>query len=1596
MPPPTAWAQTDAFPATLDHRRGCLALDPAYAVETNTAAFAYTPDAALDAPTPFVYGFVLPAAWYPHRLHHAAAAAVQTFRCGLVCDTDVPDCVYRCGLYAKTRAGGGLDAWEVVHADEAAEWTPGQPLVLDVPTAALAGVYAAHRNRALDPAAKAEAVEPALVVGFARVDFGQPPAAHTMRLEALTVEAAAASAHGATGTTSAANAAACATPVLTTLRTPDQLAQPVAVLTETALAPYVGLGHDRPLTVQFLLQGTYAGVDRLAVVFQPANHPPTVLPALVRPEGTFAVAGHPVFPSTVTAIEIRLDVGLAPASSTAFVIDITDLQATPHAAFGGAGAGGGLVTATGGGLDGSDGAPALHDALDFGTITQLKQRVEQLMDTTQTLQKAAGPQGAQGKRGPKGERGEALRFDDLTSAQQDALRGKRGPAGPRGKQMVFEDLTPEQRGLLRGEKGSTGETGKQGDRGPRGVAGTCFTFDDLTDVQRALLKGERGDKGDRGDALAFEDLTEVQKQALKGKRGDPGHTGDPGKQGERGRVGPMGPVGPEGKQGPRGLPGIPGAKGDKGGTGRSGRDGAHGRPAVVKSSFASVELLRDFVHKSLHLAPNTYYLIDHPDQVGGGGDQAQGAANTVDGGAAATVTKTPTDDHGALFAYTGALDLELVVGCTYVENVAALLDEYKALLRAQVQTDTDEWRVSLTLRSDDVGVYHLRRGLETALVQSGYAVKESTVTDDALQRVGRLAGVRGHRGETGAQGAPGQSMLGMRLDHVGTEATRLKLGACENHTVFLQVKPTQNSVAGFYLYDGPGGQWRLLHGVDVADSFLQWMAAFVDNPNQESIPLVLSMFATTKKQMDGSVQGVRQELSEYRTSNEKWKKYQFEHWKSMGSSQYQQFNTQLTEQTQLTESMMQQLQGVTEKAVGRDELGQLRKLVEKQVDTVHRQCQALKSSMGDLTEHQTVDKHVFEREQEAVQAKLRDVDASLLRMLKIIQFLKTAPWTAPTKRVQQDVTQLALAHEALKTAHAKRHTEVQAYLDKEFPEALKAVQDEVGAVLEKFAASEVALDRKFVDWGDTYDKRLLAASSDATEATLRVQKELLAHTDRTRAEVVAQLSTKLFGLKQELLEATNELREGANQHEHETKRSVKAVEKKVEEVETALEAAVKKQGAQHDAQWREATEAYRAKLDQAVDKTTKDTDRKLLQTVDALQQERREAATRQADQLKDVAAALTETKTDLLSADERWTERFDEQRQKHATLVDHQVERARLELQKLVQEAAATAAERLAEAQTETKQRQAQLAYDLQAAGKRTTDVDAKLQEAIDRVASQARTSTDERLRELDQKYSNAFQGLTTEVQGVDAKCGNVDYMLKARLESVEEHIQQLYSEGQQQSEALVAKHAKETRAALEGLRDDVVGQQRQGHKTLSEQLQRHEAATTAARKDHADRLDALDAAVAGLRKADEAAAARAAQQAEAQTAAVQQLRADLQDSLREVVKRLDRDQEAAGRALDEATRDVRAQLHAKHDDVATAGATARQALEERVQQQYEARSRETQAQLKQLKGVLEGMCAHVDNFTQKEAAQRAAHETRLQQVVGLLERTFAEVSEGG
>ena len=71
----------------------------------------------------------------------------------------------------------------------------GQPLVLDVPTAALAGVPA-HRNRALDPAAKAEAVEPAWSSASRASTWPAARRAHDAARGADR-RAAAASAHGA-------------------------------------------------------------------------------------------------------------------------------------------------------------------------------------------------------------------------------------------------------------------------------------------------------------------------------------------------------------------------------------------------------------------------------------------------------------------------------------------------------------------------------------------------------------------------------------------------------------------------------------------------------------------------------------------------------------------------------------------------------------------------------------------------------------------------------------------------------------------------------------------------------------------------------------------------------------------------------------------------------------------------------------------------------------------------------------------------------------------------------------------------------------------------------------------------------------------------------------------------------------------------------------------------------------------------------------------------------------------------------------------------------------------------------------------------------
>lgn len=1531
LPAPLHWSSTSfaletcdtlsALPTVHTLRDGVLSLSSSYELGPNTLT--YHPDRDGDQNRVFQCGWLLPDAWLREVvLRRERSTAESTggsagdawdWAVTLVASVDTPpDCVYQLSLFACDPATG---TWEVVQStDDVWELTSSATTAtFPVDVERLCAAVAGHRNRLASSArgrGRAHAADvttayPVCVLGFRRVDMGQHPAAHTLHTETLsltpydvrTYATAAAIRHAdgknarfrqrqASARDSSRLAVTGVTQTLTAIRSAEQLAQPFAVLTSEALAPF--RWSDQPhFVLQLMVRGTVAGLpvgsqeSGLHIVMEPMGGAgagagggsgsgggdglaPTLTPVLVA-DGRFAVSAHTVFATHTDSVHIRFHLAGLATLPADFALDITDLRSTPSLLVDTA-----TLRARGGGAGGgADGSGDGNAVADFASVEQLKREVTELRTATQTLERTPGPPGATGKRGAKGERGEPLRFDDLDHAQKEELRGRRGLSGPQGKPMVFEDLTSEQRALLQGEKGDTGAKGEMGDRGPTGAPGTCFTFDDLSDVQRQLLRGERGLRGEKGEPLTFEELTEAQKAVLRGEKGERGQKGDLGERGERGRVGPTGPIGPEGKQGPRGLPGIPGEKGERGEAGEAGTDGSHGRPAVIKTAFPSIELLRDFVCKSLNLTPNTYYIIDHPTESVDRGEEASG-------------------DHGKLFVYTGELDLELTVGCTYVANIQALLSEYNSTVRATVQTDTDEWRLSLTLRSEDICVYQLRRGLENSIVQSGYAVKESLVTDDALQHVGKLCGVQGRAGERGAQGEPGQSLIGMKLDHIGTEATRLKLASPEPNTVFLQVQPSKTHEAGFYLYDG--GVWRLLHGVDVESAFLQWMRQFVENPNQESVPLVLSMLSTTQKHMDGQYNTVRQELQEYRTTNEKWKKYQFEHWKSMGNSQYQQFNTQLSEQGQLMESVVQQVSSVADKSVNKDEIGVLRKLLDKQHETLDRKCKALKETLAEFSERQTVDKHVFEQDQDAVQSKLRDIDASTLKMLKIIQYLKTAPWNKPLKQLQQESAQ------------------------------------------------------------------------------------------------------KVFAVRQELQETLGELRELVYGTEQTAKTQHRESEKRFETLEQQQDAVQKALTAHTDTAVQDATSGWRVRLEAAVEKTVKDTDKKLLQTVDALQKERSDKDARVQEGLSDLRAALKETAADVQTADDRWSERFDEQRQKGAAALTHQVDRVRADFAKSLREAETHATDNLAALQHEVKQHHTQQTFDTKTVTKKLGDVETTLGDDIERKTSAAKTYTDEKTRELDQRYANAVQGLATDVQNVDAKCANVDYMLKARLESVEEHIQQLHNEGVQQCETLVGKQHKDAVQMVEKLRDDLTAHQQKSAQTLGDQLQRTDTAALDRHATHEAHLERLDKALLDARKSHEGFVGKCGALDASRAQDMDALKKEVQTHVREVSAKMAAENEALRRQLQETNRELRALVDSRQSDVRTETKQAHAELEDRTTRKYEAHHRALDQQLGQLRTVVEGICTHVDAFAQKEAGYRQQHEARLQQVVGLLEKTFVEL----
>lgn len=1158
-----------------------------------------------------------------------------------------------------------------------------------------------------------------------------------------------------------------------------------------------------------------------------------------------------------------------------------------------------------------------------------------------------------------------MRFEDLSNTQKEELRGQRGLQGPRGKAMVFDDLTTEQRALLKGEQGDKGDAGQDGERGPQGPVGKAFTFNDLTDTQRELLRGDRGLKGDKGDAMTFEELTDAQKQVLRGEKGDRGHKGDMGERGERGRVGPTGPIGPEGKQGPRGLPGVPGAKGDRGDSGDGGTNGKDGRPAIIKTSFLSVELLRDYVQKSLHLPPNTYYIIDHPSD---------------------------EEDHGKLFAYTGEMDIELTVCCSYVENIKAVLEEYQATVRTTVQTDRDEWKVLLSLHSDDISVYHLRRGMENSISQSGYLVKESIVTEDAIQHIGKLCGVQGSQGERGAQGTAGASMLGMRLDFIGTEATRLKIQEPEPNAVFLQVQPSKTHEAGFYLFDEPSHAWKLLQGVDVNNSFLQWMSQYVDNPHQESIPLVLSMFSTTQKQMEGHYNSVRNELQEYRNTNEKWKKYQFEHWKSMGNSQYQQFNTQLSEQSQVMENVVQQVNSIAEKSTSKDEFGILRKHMDKQNDKQERQYKSVKESLAEFTERQTVDKSVFEQEQDAVQSKLRDLDMSTLKMLKIIQFLKGAPWSKSIKLLKHEHDQHALLHSNFVTQQEKHNKDTKHFIEQTCPEQLKHFQDDLHKLADQLTSGGVSVDRKLAEWCDQYDKRLLSQSTDQTDNVMNMEKKIQSTLDKIKIEITSTTVKKQYAVKQEILEKYNELREHVYANEQDNKKMTQTVVKRVEASENRVELSLKKHAQNNDANLQHATATLQTAFDKKIENVNKDTSNKLLQTFDVLQSERKESEEQYTNTLCELQNQLKQTTTDVSVNNEKLTLKLDEQKQKLTTAFTAQVDRCRTDIHKQVRDAETQNSENMATLQNELRQQHTQHVYDIKGTTKKITDVETRVYDDLERKISTSKTYTDERSREIDQKYSNAVQSLTNDAQSIDAKCSAIDYTLKARMESVEEHIQQLFAEGQQQCESMVDKNKKDTLSSLESLREDVMNQQQHMQQAFQQTHKRAEATAHDRLQTQQEHFDRVDGSLLDSKRAFEAFQQHQSKQHTTAIQSMDTMRKEMQQQMQEMYRKMRAENEALTKQLQDVKREVLSTVQDKHSELKSDVQQRQTETTNRVNQQHTQQSQQSKQQLQSIRQIVEGICKHMDTFTNDEREHRKQHEAKLANVVGVLEKTFAEM----
>ena len=176
-------------------------------------------------------------------------------------------------------------------------------------------------------------------------------------------------------------------------------------------------------------------------------------------------------------------------------------------------------------------------------ISNLEERIFDVLEDVSTIEGPAGARGPQGARGERGERGDKGDKGDV---------GETGPQGEKGEQGI---------------PGVAGDTGPTGEQGPRGDIGPVGAKGDTGPV------GPKGEKGEPGDTGAQGPQGKQGKQGLKGDKGDTGPRGENGERGLQGEKGERGETGERGPQGVAGTAGTDGAPGPAGPTGPQGEPG---------------------------------------------------------------------------------------------------------------------------------------------------------------------------------------------------------------------------------------------------------------------------------------------------------------------------------------------------------------------------------------------------------------------------------------------------------------------------------------------------------------------------------------------------------------------------------------------------------------------------------------------------------------------------------------------------------------------------------------------------------------------------------------------------------------------------------------------------------------------------------------------------------------------------------------------------------------------------------------------------------------------------------------------------------------